>query len=140
MRVRRTVQGGSKQLRGSDHDDVTLIGAGVTVHNCLAAADQLTEQGLRVRIIDLYSIKPIDREALINAAHVTEGRLVIVEDHHPEGGIGEAVLNALAGEPLRPIHLAVRGLPTSGTPTELMDAAGIGVTAIVEAVRSLTRR
>ncbi len=132
--------GGSKQLRGSDHDDVTLIGAGVTVHNCLAAADQLTEQGLRVRIIDLYSIKPIDREALINAAHVTEGRLVIVEDHHPEGGIGEAVLNALAGEPLRPIHLAVRGLPTSGTPTELMDAAGIGVTAIVEAVRSLTRR
>jgi transketolase len=131
--------GGSRRLRGSDQDDVALIGAGVTVHNCLAAADRLTEHGLRVRVIDLYSVKPIDRPALIDAAHATEGRLVIVEDHHPEGGIGEAVLDALAGEPLRPVHLAVRDMPTSGTPTELMDAAGIGVSAIVDAARRLTR-
>jgi transketolase len=130
--------GGSKQLRGSDHDDVTLVGAGVTVHNCLAAADQLAQHGLRARVIDLYSVKPIDRRALINAANATEGRFITVEDHYPEGGIGEAILNA--GEPLRPIHLAVRGLPTSGTPAELMDAAGIGVSAIVEAVRALTPR
>ncbi len=132
--------GGSKQLRGSDHDDVTLVGAGVTVHNCLAAADHLAKDGLRVRVIDLYSVKPIDRPALLDAAHTGDGRLVIVEDHYPEGGIGEAVLHALAGEPLQPIHLAVRGLPASGTPTEQMDAAGIGVNAVIEAARALTRR
>jgi transketolase len=132
--------GGSKQLRGGDHDDVTLIGAGVTVHNCLAAADQLAGHDIRVRVIDLYSVQPIDRQALLNAAQATEGRVVVVEDHYPQGGIGEAVLAALAGQPLRLNHLAVRGLPTSGSPTELMDAAGIGVRAIIDAARGLTGR
>jgi len=129
--------GGSKQLRGSDHDDIALVGAGVTVHNCLAAADRLAEENLRVRVIDLYSVKPIDREALVEAAHATGGRLIVVEDHYPEGGIGEAVLAALAGERLRLTHLAVRGLPTSGSPAELMDAAGIGVRSITNAAREL---
>jgi transketolase len=132
--------GGSKQVRGSDHDDVALVGAGVTLHNCLAAADRLAELGLRARVIDLYSVKPIDRRALVDAARTTGGRLIVVEDHYPEGGMGEAVLEALAGEGLPVTHLAVRGLPTSGTPTELMDAAGIGVNAIVEAARGLTSR
>jgi transketolase len=132
--------GGSKQLRGSDQDDIALIGAGVTLHNCLAAADQLTEQGLRVRVIDLYSLKPIDRSALMDAARVTGGRLVVVEDHYPEGGLGEAVLKALAGETLRLAHLAVRGMPTSGTSAELMNAAGISVSAIIDAARTLTSR
>jgi transketolase len=132
--------GGSKQVRGSDHDDVALVGAGVTLHNCLAAADRLAELGLRARVIDVYSVKPIDRRALVDAARATGGRLIVVEDHYPEGGMGEAVLEALAGEGLPVTHLAVRGLPTSGTPTELMDAAGIGVNAIVEAARGLTSR
>lgn len=131
--------GGGKRLRGGDHDDVVLVGAGVTVHNCLAAASRLTEEGVRVGVLDLYSVKPIDRQALIDAARAADDRLIIVEDHYPEGGLGEAVLDVLATEhvqPLRPIHLTVRDLPTSGTPAELMDAAGIDVQAIVEAVRS----
>jgi transketolase len=131
--------GGSKRLRGGDRDEIVLVGAGVTLHNCLAAADQLAEQGVRAGVIDLYSVKPIDRQTLVDAARATGGRIVIVEDHHPEGGLGEAVLEALAGEPLRPVHLAVRDLPTSGTATELMDAAGIGVPAIVDAARSAVR-
>jgi transketolase len=131
--------GGSKQLRGSPNDDVALIGAGVTVHNCLVAAEQLTAEGIQVRVVDLYSVKPLDRRALVDASRATGGRLLVVEDHYPEGGIGGAVLEALADEPVRITHLAVRGLPTSGTPTELMDAAGIGVDSIVEAARRIAR-
>jgi transketolase len=132
--------GGSKQLRGSDHDDVALIGAGVTLHNCLAAADQLAELGIRARVIDLYSVKPIDRQALLDAARATDGRLVVVEDHYSQGGMGEAVLDALATDGVPVTHLAVRGLPASGKPAELMAAAGIDAGAIVQAARGLARR
>ncbi|MEU5942207.1 transketolase [Micromonospora sp. NPDC047548] len=130
--------GGSKLLRGGDDDRVALIGAGVTVHNCLAAADELAAGGINARVIDLYSVKPLDRERLLAAVRDTGGRLVIVEDHYPEGGLGSAVLESLAdlAEPLRVTHLAVRGLPTSGTPAQLMDQAGIGVSAIVAAARA----
>ncbi|WP_346539929.1 transketolase [Micromonospora sp. DPT] len=130
--------GGSKLLRGGDDDRVALIGAGVTVHNCLAAADELASAGIKARVIDLYSVKPLDRERLLAAVRDTGGRLVVVEDHYPEGGLGSAVLESLAdlAEPIRLTHLAVRGLPTSGTPTELMDQAGIGVSAIVAAARA----
>ncbi|WP_154938743.1 transketolase [Micromonospora palomenae] len=130
--------GGSKLLRGGDDDRVALIGAGVTVHNCLAAADELASAGINARVIDLYSVKPLDRERLLAAVRDTGGRLVVVEDHYPEGGLGSAVLESLAdlAEPIRLTHLAVRGLPTSGTPTELMDQAGIGVSAIVAAARA----
>ena len=76
---------------------MTLIGAGVTLHACLAAADQLKEEGISARVIDLYSVKPIDTATLTAAATATGGRLVLVEDHHPEGGLGSAVLDALAG-------------------------------------------
>ncbi|WP_239561731.1 transketolase [Micromonospora luteifusca] len=127
--------GGSKLLRGGDDDDVALIGAGVTVHNCLAAADELAREGIKARVIDLYSVKPLDRDRLLDAVRATGGRLLVVEDHYPEGGVGSAVLESLAdlAEPVRVKHLAVRGLPTSGTPTQLMDQAGIGVNAIVAA-------
>ncbi|MEV0809066.1 transketolase [Micromonospora sp. NPDC050200] len=130
--------GGSKLLRGGGDDRVALIGAGVTVHNCLAAADELAAEGINARVIDLYSVKPLDRERLLAAVRDTGGRLVVVEDHYPEGGLGSAVLESLAdlAEPLRVTHLAVRGLPTSGTPTQLMDQAGIGVSAIVAAARA----
>ncbi|MFE9203595.1 transketolase [Micromonospora sp. NPDC007230] len=129
--------GGSKLLRPGD--DVALIGAGVTVHNCLAAADELAREGIDARVIDLYSVKPLDRQRLLDAVRDTGGRLVVVEDHYPEGGLGSAVLESLAdlADPVRVTHLAVRGLPTSGTSTQLMDQAGIGVTAIVSAARAL---
>ncbi|WP_255544536.1 transketolase [Micromonospora sp. ATA51] len=130
--------GGSKLLRGGDDDDITLIGAGVTVHNCLAAADELAREGIKARVIDLYSVKPLDRDRLLDAVRATGGRLLVVEDHYPEGGLGSAVLESLADipEPVRVTHLAVRGLPTSGTPTQLMEQAGIGVRAIVAAARA----
>lgn len=129
--------GGSKLLR--EGGDVALLGTGVTVHNCLAAADELAREGIDARVVDLYSIKPVDRQRLLDAVHATGGRLVVVEDHYPEGGLGAAVLESLAdlGEPVRVAHLAVRGLPGSGTPTQQLDRAGIGTTAIVGAARAL---
>jgi transketolase len=132
--------GGSKQLRGGDNDDVALLGAGVTLHNCLAAADMLGDTGIRARVIDLYSVKPIDRDAIIEAARATSGRVVVVEDHYPEGGLGEAVMAALSEQGVPISHLAVRTLPTSGNPDELMKAAGIDALAIAETARSLTGR
>ena len=131
--------GGAKVVRSSADDQVTLIGAGVTLHNCLAAADELDRDGIRARVIDLYSVKPIDTETLIEAAEATDGRLVVVEDHYPAGGLGGAVLEALndADHPVHIAHLAVRGLPSSGTPAELMEAAGISADQVVQAARDL---
>jgi transketolase len=130
--------GGSKVLRRSDADTVTLIGAGVTLHSCLDAADRLRAEGITCRVIDLYSVKPVDTATLREAVHDTGGNLVVVEDHYPEGGLAAAVLEALAADEARPrvTHLAVRGLPGSGTTAELMAAAGIDADAIVAAVRA----
>ena len=110
--------GGAKVVRQSEADQVALIGAGVTLHNCLAAAEELEGAGIRARVIDLYSVKPVDVEALREASRVTGGRLLVAEDHYPEGGLGAAVMEALAADqdPPRVVHCAVRGLPTSGTP------------------------
>ena len=88
--------GGSRVVRSSDDDDVTIVGAGITLHEALKAADALAEEGVTPRVIDLYSVKPIDVEGLRAAAEATGGRVVTVEDHWPEGGLGEAVLSALA--------------------------------------------
>jgi transketolase len=131
--------GGAKVVLSSADDHVALIGAGVTLHNCLAAADQLASDGIRARVIDLYSLKPIDTDTLLAAAAATEDRLVVVEDHYPAGGMGGAVLEALsdAGYPARITHLAVRDLPGSGTPQELMEAAGISVGHITEAAHQV---
>jgi transketolase len=131
--------GGSKVVRSSAEDQVTLIGAGVTLHNCLAAADQLSGEGVAARVVDLYSVKPIDVGTLLEAADATAGRLVVAEDHYAEGGIGSAVLDAFndAGHLIRIRHLAVRNLPGSGTPAELMEAAGISAGQIAQAAREL---
>jgi transketolase len=131
--------GGSKVVRQSPKDRVTLIGAGVTLHNCLAAADALAAKKIPARVIDLYSVKPVDVKTLREALKVTKGRLVIVEDHYPEGGVGAAVMEALAadGVATRIAHLAVKGLPTSGKPDELMNAAGISSRHIVAAATKL---
>jgi transketolase len=132
--------GGSKVLRSGASDAVTLIGAGVTLHACLAAADQLAADGISARVIDLYSVKPVDTETLVAAVAATGGRLVVAEDHHPEGGLGAAVTDALlaAGpQTLRVAHLAVRELPGSGTSAELLAAAGIDAPHIAAAARDL---
>jgi transketolase len=132
--------GGCKVLRSSPEDQVTLIGAGVTLHACLAAAGQLESEGIRARVIDLYSVKPIDTATLTEAAAVTGGLLIIAEDHHPEGGLGSAVVDALTGAgraELTVAHLAVREMPGSGTSAELLDAAGISASHIAGAARSI---
>ena len=132
--------GGAKVLRASDSDQVTLIGAGVTLHACLAAADQLKADGISARVIDLYSVKPVDTETLAAAAAATGGRIVVAEDHHPEGGLGSAVVDALTGAgqaDLTVRHLAVAELPGSGTSEELLDAAGISADHIAAAARTL---
>jgi transketolase len=134
--------GGSKSLRSSDEDAVTVVASGITVHEAIKAADELQESGVAVRIIDAYSIKPIDGEALRAAARATGGKVVAVEDHWPEGGLGEAVLSALSEEtdPIHFEHLAVEIMPGSGKSEELMDAAGISANHIVGAVRNLADR
>jgi transketolase len=132
--------GGSKIVRRSDDDELTLIGAGVTLHEALAAADMLDRDGIRVRVIDLYSLKPVDTATIAEAATDT-GAIVTVEDHWPEGGLGDAVLDALAEAdvPARVRKLAVRDLVGSGKPEELLREAGIDRDAIAATARSLAR-
>ena len=132
--------GGSRLVRGSDDNDVTVVACGVTVGEAEEAAAELERDGVRVRVIDCYSIKPIDADALRSAARRT-AVIVTVEDHWPEGGLGEAVLSALADQPHRPpiLRLAARDipdLPGSGQPAELLHAAGIDAAAIVRAMRT----
>lgn len=131
--------GGSKVLRRSIQDQVTLIGAGVTLHNCLAASEQLAKEGIAARVIDLYSIKPVDTDTLREACHDTHGLFVVAEDHYPEGGIAAAVLEALANDAQRPriSHCAVQGLPGSGTPADMMKAARISSLDIAASARAL---
>jgi transketolase len=131
--------GGSRVLRESDDDAVTIVAAGITVHEALAAAERLLERDIRVCLIDAYSVKPIDGATIAAAARATGGRVVTVEDHWPEGGLGEATLSALGGLglPLRLLKLAVPRLSTSGTPGELLAAAEIDADAIVNAVEAL---
>jgi transketolase len=130
--------GGSRVLRSTDDDDVTVVGMGITVHEALKAADTLAEEDIAVRVIDAYSVKPIDADTLQAAAEAT-GRIVTVEDHWPEGGLGDAVLSALADTDERPRvrKLAVEEMPRSGKPAELMAAYGIDADAIARAVRQL---
>lgn len=133
------VIGGSKVVRSSDNDVITLVGAGVTLHESLQAAETLSEQNINARVIDCYSVKPLDTETLLAACSATGGRIVITEDHHPAGGIGEAVTTALVegGAELHLVHLAVRSLPCSGTPAELLDYEKISANHIVDAARKL---
>ena len=132
--------GGSKVVRSGPADVLTLIGAGVTLHEAITAAERLATDGIAARVIDLYSIKPIDAAAVAAAARET-GRLVTVEDHRPEGGLGEAVLAALAeeGVPARVVRLGVSSMPGSASPEEQLADAGIDATAIVAAARELVQ-
>jgi transketolase len=130
--------GGARVVR--EGDDLTIVGAGITLHESLKAAEQLAGEGIEARVIDLYSVKPADGDTLRAAAEATGGRVLTVEDHWPEGGIGDAVLEALSvgGElPSHVVRLAVREMPGSGKPAELLAAAGIDAEHITEAARSL---
>ncbi|MGO4858694.1 transketolase [Arthrobacter sp. 2MCAF14] len=132
--------GGSKVHGASGDDQVALIGAGVTLHECLAAAEHLAQSGIKARVIDLYSIKPIDVDTLRRTCLETDGRIVVAEDHYAQGGIGSAVLEALASANTPKLHLAllaVRELPGSGEPNDLLNAAGISARHIAAAARDL---
>jgi transketolase len=133
--------GGSRVVRQSDDDAVTLIGAGITLHEALKAADELAADGINARVIDLYSVKPVDADT-VRAAGRETGAIVTVEDHWPEGGLGDAVLDVLADEQPHPrvTKLAVRDMPGSGTPAELLHAAGIDADCIAKAARDLVSR
>jgi transketolase len=131
--------GGSKVVRESTADKLTIVAAGVTLFESLKAHDQLKAAGIATRVVDLYSIVPVDRATLIDCARATGGRFLTVEDHYAHGGIGDIVLSALASEGVRVHKLAVREIPRSGKPEELVDHFGIGVRSIVEAAKEILR-
>jgi transketolase len=126
--------GGLKVLRQSASDKATVIGAGVTLFEALKAHDELKKDGIDIRVIDLYSLQPIDAATLVNAGRET-GRLITVEDHYASGGIGDAVARAVAPAGLAVTRLAVQEIPRSGKPEELLDKFGISARHIVAAVR-----
>ncbi len=128
--------GGSKVLRKSGNDRVTVVAAGVTLHETLRAAAQLEKEGIAIRVIDAYSVKPIDAAAITSAAKETGGRIIVVEDHYPEGGLGDAVLEAV-GNQASVLRLAVREVPRSGPPEALLEKYGISSSHIVGAVKGL---
>ena len=129
--------GGLKVLKESPDDVATVIAAGVTVDQALAAHNTLKAAGTSIRVIDLYSLLPVDRDALLAAARATKGRLITVEDHYAAGGVGDAVAEAVADSGFTVHRLAVREIPRSGKPEELLDRFGISSTHIVSAVNSL---
>ena len=129
--------GGSKVLRESEADQVTLVAAGVALHEALKAHDILAAAGVAVRVLDLYSIKPIDKAGLRSAASQTNNTLITIEDHYPEGGLGDAVLAAVATDGICVHKLAVTGVPRSGKPEELLEHHGISANAIVRKVKTL---
>src|SRR5207302_2713158 len=135
--------GGSKVVRSSDNDRLTVVAAGITLHEALKAYDQLKSQRVTIRVIDAYSVKPMDEETLFAAAQEVGDKFIVVEDHWPEGGLGEAVLEVFThrdGPLPQVVKLAVHSMPGSGTPDELMEEAGISAHSIVEAVNALLRR
>lgn len=137
------IVGGSKVIHQSEKDEVTIVAAGITVHEALKAYEQLKSQRIVARVIDAYSVKPIDEETLMLAADEAGNKIVVVEDHWPEGGLGDAVLDAFSmrnGPIPEVVKLAVQSMPGSGTPDELMEEAGINAYHIVQAVRALVRK
>jgi transketolase len=129
--------GRCKILRQDARDRLTIVAAGITLHEALRAYEELKGQGLFVRVVDLFSVKPLDRETLRRAARETGGTLLTVEDHYPEGGLGDAIASALSEEGVRVVKLAVNDLPRSGKPEELLDRYGISARRIIHRVREL---
>jgi transketolase len=132
--------GGSKVLRQSDTDAAVVVGAGVTVFEALKAYGKLKGEGINIRVIDAYCVQPIDAATLIEAARAAGGRIVTVEDHYEAGGLGDAVSEAVAPAGFAVTRLAVREVPRSGQPDELLDRYGISARHIVEAVKKAGAR
>ncbi len=130
--------GGSKVLRKNRKDAATVIAAGITVHEALKAYEDLKKEGLWVRIIDAYSVEPLDKEKIVREVKEARKKVVVVEDHYYNGGLGDAVSAALAGK-AEIIHLAIRELPRSGKPEELMSKYGIDAGNIRKAIKKLIR-
>jgi len=126
--------GGLKVLRSSDSDVATVVGAGVTVFQALEAYDTLKARGINIRVVDLYSLQPVDVTSLTTCARDTKGHVITVEDHYPAGGIGDAVATAIAPAGFTVTRLAVTKIPRSGTPEELLGKFGIAAGDIVAAV------
>jgi len=129
--------GKAKVLRHSDNDKVTVVGGGITLAEALKAYDMLKAQGILIRVVDIFSVKPIDKALLIESARRSRNTIVTVEDHYYEGGIGDAVAGAVAPEGVKVHKLAVHEVPRSGKPDELVDAYGISAAKIVDRVRAL---
>lgn len=128
--------GGSKVVRMSDKDIATVVAAGITLHEAVGAYEQLKNEGIFIRVIDLYSVKPLDKETLRKAAHITRS-IITVEDHFAEGGIGEAVRTEMADIDVPVFSLAVQKMPKSGKPDELLEYEGISKNAIIRKVKEL---
>jgi len=122
-------------LRNSANDRATVVSAGITVHEAFKAASQLEREGIAIRILDVYSVKPLDGRGILKAAQETGGRIIVVEDHYEQGGLGDAVLEVV-GNQARVVRLAVREIPRSGPPEALMEKYGISSSHIVAAVMS----
>lgn len=132
--------GGSKTLRQSGNDVATVVAAGVTLYEALKAHDKLAGEGIHIRVIDAYSVQPIDATTLVEAGRATKGAIVTVEDHYEAGGLGDAVSKAVAPAGFTVTRLAVREIPRSGQPDELLDRYGISARHIVEAVKTLVAK
>ena len=130
--------GGSKVLKSNRDDVAAVVAAGITVHEALKAYEELKAEGIYIRVIDLYSVKPVDMRTLTEAAD-DAGRIITVEDHFAEGGIGEAVAGALAAHPAPVYSLAVRRMPMSGKPDELLGYEEISNKAIVQKVKKIMK-
>jgi transketolase len=131
--------GGSKILRRGSRDELTVVAAGITVHESLKAFDVLKKEGIRIRVIDAYSIEPLDRKTIQREVTSAGGKVIVVEDHFAGGGLGDAVAQALVGKATALRHLCIRELPRSGKPQELLDKYGIGVHSIVRNVKEMVR-
>jgi transketolase len=132
--------GKCKVLRQSDRDQLLVVAGGVTVFEALAAYEELKQAGIAIRVIDLFSIKPVDQQTLIASAEACGGKVITVEDHYFEGGLGDVVLSALAARPVTVSKLAVREIPRSGKPKELLDRYGISKRHIVDAAKKILGR
>jgi transketolase len=129
--------GGSKTLRSSGNDRLTVVAAGVTVAEAMKACDLLAKDGVAIRVLDAYSVKPVDAKGLLKAAAQTHNTLVVVEEHYSEGGLGDAVLNAVANNGIRVFKMAVHEIPRSGKPEELLERYGLSANCIVKKVKEL---
>jgi transketolase len=130
--------GKSKVLRKSDSDKVTVVGAGVTLHEALTAYETLKAEGINIRVVDAFCLKPIDKQLMLECGKATGGRMVTVEDHYFEGGLGEGVAGAVAEDGGVKVHrLAVTGVPRSGPGSVLMEIYGISASHIVKSVKAM---